>query len=154
MLCGPNVCNKLHRPRYALSMTVLKRVIAVRLTKGENESRPSHCYTILVHFHGTFLRQSVYSFDIESNLRCIDIRNSKISFVYALLVTSSIYLPIFFNLFTTPRCIKMHNFLHKYILTLASEKSVLTKVAKTVLAESDKIKNKKIATEYIYVRLE
>lgn len=75
----PNSFNKPHRPRYALSMTVLRRVIAVTTDKNKGTILASHCLRCPVHFRGASLRKSVRFFDIESYSRCIDIHSNKIS---------------------------------------------------------------------------
>ena len=76
----PNSFNKPHRPRYALSMTVPRRVIAVTIDKNKGTILASHCLRCPVHFRGaSSLRKSVRSFDIESYSRCIDVHSNKIS---------------------------------------------------------------------------
>lgn len=79
---APNAHNKPHRPRYALSMTALKRVIAAaRLTKIEERSRPVTTDRPM-HFRSASLRKSVYV-PAVFDPRCIDVgRSNKISLVY------------------------------------------------------------------------
>jgi len=84
----PNACNQPRRPRYALSMTALKRVIAARATKMKERSRPVIGQRRPVHFRGASLRAERIRY-IESYPRCIDVPGNKISLVYARAVTSS-----------------------------------------------------------------
>lgn len=75
----PNAFNKPRRPRYALSMTVLRCVIAVTTDKNKGIIPPLVIATPPLCTSAMRLRKSVHSFDVESDPRCIDVYSNKIS---------------------------------------------------------------------------
>lgn len=102
----PNAFNKPRRPRYALSMTVLRCVIAVTTDKNKGIIPPLVIATPPLCTSAMRLRKSAHSFDIESDPRCIDVYSNKISLgLRSLGYTSPGYLPTFSrHSLAAPRC--------------------------------------------------
>lgn len=101
----PNAFNKPRRPRYALSMTVLRRVIAVTTDKNKGTIPASHrCAALCISAVRPYARAFVPS--TQNPIRDVSTSTAiKYRSVYVRSVTSPGYLPTFSrHSLAAPRC--------------------------------------------------
>jgi len=139
----PNAFNKPRRPRYALSMTVLRRVIAVTTDKNKETIPASHCCAALCT---SAMRPYARAFVPSASNPIDDVSTSiaiKYRSVYVRSVTSPGYLSTFSrHSLAAPRCKsdaspEVDNFLLNGSYTWF-EKLVFTKIVRTVLKRTSR----------------